>query len=304
MKGIVILKRVIASHGLGNQLFQFCFAHNLTESEQRVRFENNPIWSPGLEYSLNELKYICPHLYFRTNPSISHTSVLGRLVYRLKIAIPIANVLLKSNDYSHFIEDPKDNFTYGLVPNFSDDSRVSYTGFWMHWAYPHSQINSAIVDIQRYLEEKVKLVDCFSREHKNMVVHIRRGDFLERGNDSTFGIISPQSYKGIIKLIKTQIPNINIVTLTDDFNLANNILYGDDFGQILPPNHCDPWQALKLMSQADVVISANSTLSWWGAVLASLNGGTSYIPKKFYKNIDTKDAYNFPGLYVYDNTHL
>jgi hypothetical protein len=298
------LKRVVASHGLGNQLFQFCFAHYLIHSDNQVRFENNPIWSPGLEYSLQGLKQQCVHLDFRKNPSISHSSILGRALYRLNFAIPIANTLLKNYKYSHFLENPSDYFTYGSVPNFSNNEQISYTGFWIHWAYVYSQVQSAVIDIQKHIKEEVKLVENFTGTGKNMVVHIRRGDFLERGNDLTFGIIAPQSYRDIIRLIRRTFPEINVFTLTNDFHLVNNSLYDGDFGKILSPVQCDPWQALKLMSQADIVISANSTLSWWGAVLASLNGGTGYIPKIFYKGLDTKGAFNFPGLHTYDNIHL
>lgn len=297
------IRRVIASHGLGNQLFQFCFAHYLKESGYKVRFENYPIWSPGLSYSLKKLKTICPHVDFSINPTISHTSILGRMSYRLKIAIPLSDIYMRYARYTRFIESPNQYFTARDLSTLPNVKKSIYQGFWIHWTHAYSQQNSAIADIQKYLSENVDVGDYLVNTNKNLVIHVRRGDYLDRGNESSFGVITAQSYKELISKIKKQYIGINVVTLTNDFNLSENELYGEDFGHILPPDLCDPWQALKLMSQADIVISANSTLSWWGAVIASLNGGIAYIPKNFYKNFDTKDAFHFPTLLRYNNSH-
>ena len=297
------LRRVVASHGLGNQLFQFCFAHNLIEPGFKAQIENNPIWSPGLSYSIKSLRSVCTHLNFFTNPTISHSSILGRVAYRLKIAIPLANLYMRYTNYTRIIENPKDYFTFRPEIALSNEKKTIYQGFWINWNYVFLQRNSAIKDIQHYLDTKVKLMGYLSKSSKNLILHVRRGDYLERGNDSLFGIVTAQSYKNVIKEMKEQFGDINIITLTDDFNLSNNNLYGEDFGHILPPNLCDQWQALNLMSRADIVISANSTLSWWGAVLATMNGGRAYIPSNFYKNLDTKGAFDFPALLKYENTH-
>ena len=296
-------RRVVASHGLGNQLFQFCFAHNLIEPECRVRIENNPIWSPGHSYSLKRLKSICTHLNLFTNPTISHSLIIGRLAYRLKIAIPASSLYMRYAHYTRVIENSTDYFTFRPTLAVSSEKKVIYQGFWMNWNYVFLQRDSAVKDIQQYLDTKVKLIDCLSKSNINLILHVRRGDYLERGNDSIFGIVTAQSYKKIIKEIRNQFGDINIITLTDDFNLSENNLYGEDFGHILPPNLCDQWQALNLMSRADIVVSANSTLSWWGAVLATMNGGRAYIPANFYKNLDTKGAFDFPALLKYENSH-
>ena len=52
-------------------------------------------------------------------------------------------------------------------------------------------------------------------------------------------------------------------------------------------------QALNLMSRADVVVSAYSTLSWWGAALTTMNEVRACIHANFYKNLDTKGAFDF-----------
>jgi hypothetical protein len=296
-------RRVVASHGLGNQLFQYCFAHYLTKSGDKIQIENNPIWSPGLNYSLANLKNSCSHIDFRVNPTVSHSALLGRIAFRTNIAIPISNLYMRYFNYDRYIEIPQNYFTFDQLLSDPIIKKTVYQGFWIHWEYVYSQRNSAVIDIFNYLETQTVSNKFLSKSHKNLVIHVRRGDFTERNNDQTFGIISAESYKKVIKDIKNKFDRINVITLTNDPNLKNNNLYGEDFGRILTPDFCDAWQALKLMSQADIVVSANSTLSWWGSVLATVNGGVGYIPNSFYKNIDTQNAFSFPNLLKYSNYH-
>jgi len=296
-------RRVIASHGLGNQLFQYCFAHYMTESGDKIQLENSPIWSPGLNYSLANLKNSCTHINFRKNPTISHSALLGRLAFRSKIAVPISNLYMRYLNYERFIENPQNYFTFSKALADPIFKKTVYQGFWTHWKYVYTQRNSAVLDIYNYLETQTLSQAYLSKNFKNLVIHVRRGDFSERNNDQTFGIIAAESYKKIIREIKNEFDNINVITITNDINLKKNNLYGADFGRILTPDSCDAWQAVKIMSQSDFVISANSTLSWWGAVLSTLNGGIGYIPDNFYKTIDTKNAFDFPSLLKYSNYH-
>ena len=71
---VTSLSKVIASSGLGNQLFQFCFAHSLVSTTNKVIFENNPIFAKNRSYMLADFNKICHHLSFKTNINISHTS--------------------------------------------------------------------------------------------------------------------------------------------------------------------------------------------------------------------------------------
>jgi hypothetical protein len=58
------------------------------------------------------------------------------------------------------------------------------------------------------------------------------------------------------------------------------------------------------MSKADYLIAGNSTLSWWGGFLSFSNGGEVYIPKYFYNNLDSHEAFNYPGFNLYENNFI
>ncbi len=202
------------------------------------------------------------------------------------------------------IESPENymEFNYEKVSYLRD--RLVFIGFWQHWKYLQLTESLFLDEIIEFMNFKIQVESLVPFGSKYLVVHVRRGDYLKRGNFDAFGVISPDSYRKLIAEIKEQYVDLEVLTLTDDELLQDNVEYGEEFGRIITPSHCSPWQALKIMSGADVVIAANSTLSWWGAVLSLKNGGKGFIPNSFHKNLDTKDAFDFPGLFKYENSHI
>ena len=295
------LSKVIASSGLGNQLFQFCFAHNLVSNVNKVIFENNPIFSSHRSYMLANFDTICNHLSFKTNLNISHTSRFGRAFYKLGFAERFSGYLLDKKSFETIYEDTNTNFSLDII-NFERNSKqIIYWGYWQHWGFVAAQIETAVLDIQNFLAKNVQSISKEFENRIKLVIHVRRGDYLERGLDNIFGVITPGSYKKIIaQVCQTENFDLDIITVTDDVNLTSNKLYGEEFGTIIDSSVCSAWQTLKLMAEADYVISANSTLSWWGAVLAVRNGGVGFIPNIFFKNLDSKGAFDMPGLGKYE----
>ena len=268
-----------------------------------VFFENTPIWSSGLGFYTKSLLPYCSHINFKINPTISHTSVIGRTLYRTNLADHIARYILKFREADICLESNQFSFFSEAELMKCDKNSRLFLGHWINWQYVYSERSTALADIQNLSNSFSSIETLMDLTLPNVVVHVRHGDYLRRGNDQLFGIITIESYERQIDILRRKLGEINLITVTDDLNLANNISYKNKFGQILTPNICNEWEALNLMSKADFVISANSTLSWWGAVLATMNGAVGIIPENFYKNIDSKDAFNFPGLVKYKNDH-
>jgi hypothetical protein len=53
---------------------------------------------------------------------------------------------------------------------------------------------------------------------------------------------------------------------------------------VFSPSNSSAWQTLRMMSMAESLVLANSTLSWWGGFLASNKGNAVLSPNPFYKN--------------------
>ncbi len=294
----------MASHGLGNQLFQFVFAHSLNDSNRRVSFENNPIFPKNYYYQLSKIESLCDHLNFRKNFTISQQSIFGRTIYKLKKSEVLCDYILGLNSAQIIREAELDKFKFDKEKYLNGEYNVILIGFWQHWRFVESEIDSAVSEIRKFLQDIVLPKKYLTAGKKRLVVHVRRGDYLQRGLDQILGIVNPASYREIIKNLLDNNPGLEVFTLTDDIDLINNKNYGELFGHIINPDELDAWQAVKVMSEADFVLAANSTLSWWGALLSTMQGGIGFIPGKFHKNIDSGDAFFSPRLQMYDVEYI
>jgi hypothetical protein len=303
MKKTMPTTRVLASHGLGNQLFQFAFAHFIRNQKYSVTFENNPIWSYGLKFNLTPLIPYCSHIKFKVNPTISHETLIGRGLYKTKLALPISKLLLNFWNSEIFYETDQNAFTFNPKILELDSTNKIYIGHWIHWKYLYCELSEVLLDIKNFLNSLSLTESLIDSRLPNVVIHVRHGDYLKRGNQSIFGVVTNESYEFQINLLRKKFGEINLITVTDDYELVNDKSLVSIFGKILPPNLLDEWNALSLMSKADFVISSNSTLSWWGAMLATSNKAIGMIPEKFYRGIDSKGAFDFPGIVKYSNNH-
>jgi hypothetical protein len=299
--------RVVGSHGLGNQFFQLTFAHYLKRiTNDQIVFENNPLFSKGLNYMLMDMHKYCKHINFRMNKTISHESFFGRSVMKSKNTKLISSIFMKNFFLKKiYAYNEQVIFDFNNKVASMDSNRNQYFGFFLNWQYVYSERKTLIPEILELVEEKSGILPIKFFLNKTLIIHVRRGDYLTRGNDEILGVVSPDSYKFIIQKIQRIEPNLEIFTITDDPDLGTNTSYGKMFGKIYDRGEINEWQALQLMINANYVIAANSTFSWWGATLSFLkNGNNCYIPKNFYKKLDDKKAFLFPGLKTYDNSHL
>lgn len=295
--------RVIASHGLGNQLFQFSFAHFLRKFSDTVVFENSPIYPIGHSFMLDRIQSSCSHLIFHKNFTVSHNSILGRVLFKYKIANQYQDYIIKRGRDNFVNEEQTENFIFYGDRLSHFQTNTTHNGFWQHWKYldyENCMVATEILDVLKTIS-----LPGFSTPksvEKKVVIHVRRGDYMKRGLDKVFGVISPMSYLHVLDDLLEEFVNLDVTTITDDLELMTNKKYSKNFGRILSPNSCSTWQGLKLMAEADFVIAANSTYSWWGAVLNLISGGRSFIPKTFFQKLETNDAFDFPGLVKYENS--
>ena len=302
--------RVLISEGLGNQLFQYAFAHYLYEqNKSHVTVINSPTVAKleaggSRDFALSQLLTVSNLLNFKKTKVISNYSIFGRTMFRLKLANRIFSIQTGANKFYNCIETRKTSFKF--FPSIGSDfgPATLFRGFWQNWQYVYPNQKIINSELTLHFNRNVKDLN-FKRKNKNLLVmHIRRGDFLNKGRDNELGLITLDSYFRVVDSITRGNPNIDIVTFTDDINLFANDKKVHKLGRIFGPETDDIWSILKFMSNADYLIAGNSTLSWWGGFLSFSNGGDVYIPKLFYKNLDTFEAFNYPGFNLYENDFI
>lgn len=269
--------------GLGNQMFQYAIARALAKHY-------------GTDFALN-------HSWF-------NRSLHGDTPRELQIGLlNIPNVPLvsthfphKPNKISRFIQKclpinpliiyQKSAFDYDqALFNFTGirNRDLYLSGYWQ--AYPYIQ------SIQKQLREEFQTKSPLSNHYQkyldqiqsteSVMVHIRRGDYVNSPAASQFhGVLPISYYLSAIHEIRSQKPQAHLFIFSDDIAWAKNAL--EDISDKTFIEHTLSSDAaveeLQLMIACKHHIIANSTLSWWGAWLKTYQDGMVYAPNYWVNN--------------------
>lgn len=117
-----------------------------------------------------------------------------------------------------------------------------------------------------------------------IVMHVRRGDYAA---SSQWGMLGMKYYQEAIDYLGP-INKRKIYVFTDDFfGTSKEIMNSELFNRvelISPPLGTPSAEILMLMSRATSIVTANSTLSIWSALLAT--DADVVVPSQFYKAAD------------------
>lgn len=133
-------------------------------------------------------------------------------------------------------------------------------------------------------------------ELKNMLnktpfiaLHIRGGDYLKSTN--IYHKLDAKYYSDSLKELKDELKNMTIYVFSDDISYARKILKDFPELEFLDQEGLRASEAMVLMSLAKGIITANSTFSYWAAMINA--GNHIYAPKFWYANTEA-DEYLYP----------
>lgn len=112
--------------------------------------------------------------------------------------------------------------------------------------------------------------------------HVRRGDY--RQHSSSFGLLSAEYYFSVFTLLKSRFPDSPVWLYSDEPKqvVSEFLSYGIHFDFVLQDDALTTAETLKLMSNSAVLITANSTYSWWAAMLGNVE--TVIAPSPWFRN--------------------
>jgi hypothetical protein len=119
-------------------------------------------------------------------------------------------------------------------------------------------------------------------------VHIRRGDYISSKNAKIYAPVEIDYYRRAIQLIRSRVPSVKFFFFSDDSDWLQEHFI-EEFGEIELVNHntgANSANDMRLMSNCNHHIIANSSFSWWGAWLNSSSDKIVIAPKKWYKKED------------------
>ena len=260
---------------LGNQLFQWAFAHH---AAIKYASKIQPIYDSfhehrGYESNLSSLEFSCSHvLQSKRRDSVGY------------LLAGLDKINSKSARFGSYISRKLGIMRTGNhdeIPVLPAIAPKLLTGFFINWKV----VRGVELLLAEELKTALKNVEVpFCVDDHFQVLHVRRGDF--NSLKDTFGVLSSEYYaRNLDGSLPTYI-------CTDDEALVPDVQLATGAISVFGPSDLNPIQTLKLMSEASLVVMSNSTLSWWGGFLCTQNGGRALLPKPFYKYL-SEDATNF-----------
>ena len=250
--------------GLGNVLFQIAFAKFISD-KKNVEVELIQIGRFKFESLMHDL------IQGDWCGGISQSR------YPLKPLVFIYKLLARIQPKKYFIDVNLAKFPKVPFVNFNHQTYFGYFQKLEFATYAKAEIEAAIirnVKTDWYFEN--------AREIQNdqaLGIHIRRGDFMQAG--SYHGLLSESYYQTAIN----QLPELQSVwVFSDDIALARKLFetvkVNCKIHFVSPPSNTSSVESLLLLSLSTYQIMANSTFSWWAALI-SHNAKQIIYPKQW-----------------------
>ena len=236
-------KIVCLKGGLGNQIFEYCRYMTLRESGYKTL----------LYYDRARLK--------------QHGGVQIAECFELRLpgqspwvaAAVCALKALRAAGVAPWLCDDCDERAL-LIDDYSQDIR--HTTGARRWLKFRTEAKECVAGMER------EIAAC---PHP-VAVHYRRGDYLHPKNIGNFGICPPEYYAAARQTVLSRHPDARFFIFSDDTEWAETGAPNEASTVVRLPQVAPDHAAMYLMSLCHSHIIANSTFSYWGAMLADGNG--------------------------------
>ena len=225
---------------LGNQLFQYAYARVLAQKFHTSFF--------FLSY-----KYFYVNRYFEIKADSYFNNLLKGVFFYIRNGFSVKEIM-------------EDQFQHPDANLMLEQDRAIYNGFYQSALYHHSQMADLIKEELTIKPAfRINIKDFVENERPNIVVHVRRTDYVTFGGDHVGGInltLPLEYYQRALELLP--VDTCNVIFLSDDMDFvkenlhAPNAIYAGKNSEITD---------FQLIMQADYLVLANSSFSWWGAYL-------------------------------------
>jgi hypothetical protein len=274
--------------GIGNQLFGYAAGTTFAKiNDKKVQFD---LSSLGKGFTNHNSSILSLNINLQVSPDRSilrqsQTRVMSKF-HRMCLRFLRVNLMSSTTYRSDEI---------GYDSRLLDKRKVKEVhGYFQSWKYVYSAIeNFQPGETLLNTPSHWFLTSCKDAAAlKPIFVHVRRGDYKQLSE--LYGLLDIRYYAAAIRIARNFLPNNPIWVVSDDISEAKNLLESllpSETIWINPPKGADPVESLVLMSQGAGNIIANSTFSWWSAIL-NKNSVVTLAPEKWFKGMqDPKDLY-------------
>lgn len=172
--------------------------------------------------------------------------------------------------------------------NFSEKA-VYFDGYYQDKKFFNTNLDK--LRFKRFVLEKTnKDILCKIQQTQSISIHVRRGDYLQSQFASAYGgICTDEYYRKAIEIIKRKFENPCFFFFSDDLEWVKENLQIDNAVYVDNNKGANSYLDMYLMSQCKANIIANSSFSYWGAMM-NKNIPMVIYPRK-WNNKKTPDMF-------------
>jgi len=287
---------VVIKGGLGNQLFQWTYAHSLNTEDgfypSRFHYGHH---DKIMNLELNEIFKACPHVlnHGALSPAREYVSHLAEWLWVKGSGKRVAESIL-----GYYQEDPRNDQKQRIG---KDRTAWINSGYFQNNKYANDSIGAIQLEILPHAEKiAAGLIESKLIPRKYSVVHIRTGIYSSQSsiNPDFIGNLHERYFLENLDKLKANY----LIVLTENANHISSLLNKIKPDLVLDSNNLNAWETLATMTLSQSMIGSNSSLSWWGAKLASFKGTNNWLPDTWsiWNNINSLD-YRFTNLKVLES---
>ncbi len=274
---------ICISDGLGNQMFQYALYRNLQNRGRNVYVDISSFNMPGPNSFM--LDKVFPNI------AMNRCTIQQRDEHISSYLGDMRNL----RNFQIYVEpEPREEKVKAKNENLFWIKNGIIRGYHQCCQYA-DEIRYILLKDFTFKEEKEEALRDIAKkieETNSVSIHIRRGDYLSRQGEITYGNICTLAYyQQAINYIESSIEGAYFYIFSNDITWAKenmrlkNAVYVDSSMFI----GYEDWYDMYLMSLCKNNIIANSTFSWWGAWLNQNKEKMVIAPTKWINGCDYRD---------------
>jgi hypothetical protein len=275
------------SGGIGNQLFQWAAAHYLFKGRVFSLELGHYQFNLERQFQLEPILKSCPHFAGYAS-KLADTHLPKYFQWATAKGVP-TNLLeslgffqeefLKSDSLLRIQKRTERGLPVIVEGLFQDIDIVDDA-----WPLIRNELTEALREPFDSAKTRLGLPDRYA------AIHVRRGDYP----------ISPEPSHAIGQLDDSYFVQIAakfdlpIVILTENTNEVSNLSKTLNAKLVVSNEEANPLETLSILKNSEQLVGSNSSLSWWGAYLASKLNRQSNLPEKWsqWGNYENKKLKN------------
>lgn len=268
------------SGGLGNQIFQYIFG--LTKAQELAC---------DLDFDMS---------FFKKNPKRPYQmDIFGidspaNKDFRIPIFWKLRK-FIKKDKFMNLNIYRETSFLYEKKSEEIKDNTF-IEGFFQSVKYFDETHARNVLTFKKEGSKKTKEIMEKMKGENSVSIHIRRGDYVQKARyKNLYNQLTLEHYARAIEIIKEKVENPTFYIFSDDPEWVRKNLKVENATYISHNTGNDSWQDLMLMANAKHNIIANSSFSYWGAMLNNNENKVVIAPEIWFSENkpeqQTKDIY-------------